>query len=89
MNSASGLGCLKEYYGHPCDFKSECSQSKFLRGVDPCLLIHATTRITYILLRTSTWKFLQTELHGMILKLVISNPPLLIPDTRFYDSNNI
>ena len=88
MNSASGLGCLKEYYGNLRDLKSECSQSKFLKGVDPCLLIYATTRITYIL-RTSTWKFLQTERRGMILKLVILNPPLLIPDTRFYHSNNI
>ena len=61
MNSASGLGCLKEYYGNLRDLKSECSQSQFLKGVDPCLLIHATTRITYILLRKSTWKFLQTE----------------------------
>ena len=30
---SSGLGCLKEYYGHPCDFKSERLQGKSLKGL--------------------------------------------------------
>ena len=85
---------FKGVSSNPCDFKSERLQSKFLKGVDLCLLIYATTRITYILLRKSTWKFLQTEWHGMILKLVILNSWFKLvsyPDTPiacFYDSNN-